>query len=195
MWHACVLERIYAYHHCTHPLRSQNGVGWTFQSKVLVAKIWEAKPGPILRHCCGGCGLQPGGSDSSLANHTRCLAAGKPTLEFFSRCRNASKVCGRTWRLCPKSTWSSSSLGFSTWSFCLCLFGQLVGRKFHCQVLPVSVLWCTAEPQWACGIEATTGSFVCFLGPGCPVNRVGYENHNEASCIPMGPALLWFVWT
>ena len=81
------------------------------------------------------------------------------------------------------------ALGRSVCAF-FCLFGQLVGRKFHCQLLPVSVLWCTAEPQWACGIEATTGSFVCFLGPGCPVNRVGYENHNEASCIPMGPALL-----
>ena len=27
---------------------------------------------------------------------------------------DASKVCGATWRRCPKSTWSSSSLGFST---------------------------------------------------------------------------------
>eukprot|EP00434_Breviolum_minutum_P028107 symbB.v1.2.024864.t1/scaffold2382.1/size80501/3 len=39
-------------------------------------------------------------------------------------------------------------------------------------LLPVSVLWCTAEPQWACGIEATTGSFVCFLGPGLLFHRL-----------------------
>ena len=72
MWHVCVLERIYAYTIIAHTfyclLCSQNGIGWTVQSKVMFAKIWEAKPGPILRHCCGGCGLQPGGSDSSLAN-------------------------------------------------------------------------------------------------------------------------------